>query len=91
LAYAASRFPAGERLVSNTPGAFSAGIIFQTPALSLPQFEPQLQHNKKNRSWEDGADDSDDMVVWASYAFQSLMAAALADDRHRDIKSQWCS
>ena len=31
---------------------------------------------------------SDDMVVWASHACQSLMAAALADDRRRDIKSQ---
>ena len=30
----------------------------------------------------------DDMVVWASHAFQSLMAAALADDRHRNLKSQ---
>ena len=84
-------FLTGERLVSNTPGEFFTGIIFQTPALSLPQFEPQLKHKKKNHSWEDGADDSDDMVVWASHAFQFLMAAALADDRHRNIKSQSCS
>jgi hypothetical protein len=68
-----------------------AEFFFKTPALSLPQFGPQLKHKKKNRSWEDGADDSDDMVVWASHACQSLMAAALADDRHRNIKSQWCS
>ena len=62
-------------------------FIFQTPALSPPQFGPQLKHKKKNRSWEDGADDSDDMVVWASHACQSLMAAAIADDRHSDIES----
>jgi hypothetical protein len=44
-----------------------------------------LNDKKKNRLWEDGADDSDDMVVRASHACKSLMAAAIADDRHRDI------
>jgi len=46
-----------------------------------------LKNKKKNRSWEDGADVSDDMVVWASHACKSLMAAAIADDRHSDIAS----
>jgi hypothetical protein len=84
-------FLTGERLVSNTPGEFFTAIIFRTPALSPPQFGQQLKRKNKNRSREDGADDSDDMVVWASHAFQFLMAAALADDRHRNIKSQSCS
>jgi hypothetical protein len=73
-------------------GPAAVGIIFQVPALPSPQFGMiwfslgrNLNDKKKNRLWEDGADDSDDMVVRASHACKSLMAAAIADDRHRDI------
>jgi hypothetical protein len=41
---------------------------------------------QEEKSWEDG-DESDDMVVWASHACNSLMVAAIADDRHSDIES----
>jgi hypothetical protein len=72
-------------LVSNTPGE-SESFSRHRPYRRL-NLGRNLKNKKKNRSWEDGADVSDDMVVWASHACKSLMAAAIADDRHSDIES----
>jgi hypothetical protein len=72
-------------LVSNTPGE-SESFSRHRPYSRL-NLGRNLKNKKKNRSWEDGADVSDDMVVWASHACKSLMAAAIADDRHSDIES----
>jgi hypothetical protein len=86
------RFRAGYRLVWNIPGEPLVGFIFCW--IHFPDTGPtvasnwaQLKRQEENQSWEDGADESDDMVVWASHACKSLMAAAIADDRRSDIKS----
>jgi hypothetical protein len=50
-------------------------------------WEATRKTRAKNRSWEDGADESDDMVVWASHACESWAVAAIADDCHSDIES----
>jgi hypothetical protein len=67
--------------------SFSCWIHFPDTGPTVASNWAQLKRQEENQSWEDGADESDDMVVWASHACKSLMAAAIADDRRSDIKS----
>jgi hypothetical protein len=68
-------------------GRAAVGVISPHRPYRRLNLGSNSKDKNKNPSWEDGADETDDMVVWASHACESWTAAAVADDRDSDIKA----